>query len=103
MKQNDGIFFYIPDKIGTSSHSTKLSDEKKQNLISAWTEVRKGTMSIYKAAKTYGIPNSTLYNWCERSNVDELPSVGRPCYLGSHLENKLKQWILEAARTGEYK
>lgn len=82
-------------------HSTKLTQQKKENLLKAWTEVKEGRMTIYGAAKKYSIPNSTLHNWCQRSNVDELnPTVGRPCFLGSKLENDLKQWALEAIRTG---
>lgn len=82
-------------------HSTKLSEQQKQNLKNAWIAVKEGSMSMYKAAKEYNVPKSTLWHWSQRPDIDEIvPTVGRPCFLGLSLENKLKNWILEAAQTG---
>lgn len=58
-------------------------------------------MTMYAAAKKYNIAFPTLWKWCKRADVDVgARSSGRPWYLGSHLENKLKSWILEAIQTG---
>lgn len=84
-----------------SRPSTKLSIEKKQLLKLAWTNVKEGSLNVYQAAKQYNVSCSTLRQWCAKDDVDHsLPSVGRPCYLGSDLEEKLKKWVLEAAKTG---
>lgn len=80
-------------------HSTKLSDEKKKQICLARSAVKEGRMTMYKAARQYNIPLPTLWRWCEvYDNDGELPAVGRPCFLGTKLESKLKQWILEAAQ-----
>lgn len=63
--------------------------------------MKNGRFNVYQAAKHYGLSQPTLWHWCQRNDVNEIvPSVGRPCYLGNSLEEKLKKWILEAARTG---
>lgn len=95
-------FNEIPVKnVKTSRPSTKLSEQKRKVLEQARDDVKAGKMTTYGAAKKYNIPTSTLWQWCNRSDGDEgIPTVGRPCYLGSHLENKLKSWILEAVQTG---
>lgn len=92
-----------PDELSVirNTHSTKLSEEKKECLKSAWIDVKEGRMTMYRAAKEHNVSLSTLWKWCQRTDVDEaVPSVGRPCFLGAHLEHKLKNWIFEAARTG---
>lgn len=83
------------------SHSTKLTEEKKENYKKAWIAVKEKNMTIYGAAKQYKVSISTLWKWCQRENiVEEIPIVGRPCFFGSSIENQLKEWIFEAARTG---
>lgn len=58
-------------------------------------------MNVYQAAKKYELSQPTLWKWCQRDIIDSVPSVGRPCYLG-HLEKKHRDWILEAAATGDF-
>lgn len=88
-------------KTSRPPHSTKLSDEKKECYKNAWIAVKEGKMTIYGASKQYDVSIKTLWNWCQRDNIlEDTPSVGRPCFFGQNLENKLKQWIFEAARTG---
>lgn len=100
MENNSSEQVRVIPTINRGSHSTKLSEQKKQNLKSAWIEVTEGRMTAYKAAKIYNVSLSTLTKWCKRDDIVEvIPSVGRPCFLGTNLEMKLKEWILEAART----
>lgn len=81
--------------------STKLSNEKKERYKKAWIDVKEGRFNVYQAAKHYDLKQPTLWHWCQRTNVDgATPSVGRPCFLGSKLENNLKKWILEASSSG---
>lgn len=98
---NDGA---ISHGSGSKSNrrSTKLSEDRRRNLKSAWNAVKEGRMTMYAAATEFNISYTTLWKWCRRTDIGEsTPSVGRPCYLGMNLENKLKEWLLEAARTGE--
>lgn len=81
------------------SHSTKLSDQRKKSMEMARKQVKERKLTIYRAAQLYKVPASTLWKWCQ-CDEDETPTVGRPCYLGSLLENKLKKWIFEASKTG---
>lgn len=86
-----------------NQRTTKLSDGTKDRLKNAWIAVKDGRMSMYRAAKEFNVSASTLWKWCKRYDVDkEVPSTGRRCFLGKNLENQLKQWILEAAHSGEY-
>lgn len=81
--------------------STKLTNDKKELYKLAWNDVKEGRSNIYQAAKRYDINQSTLWYWCQRDDVDHsAPSVGRPCYLGKHLEEKMKNWMFEAAKSG---
>lgn len=81
--------------------STKKSEQKIEQLKKAWAAVKDGTMTMYKAANHYQVALSTLWDWCQRPDIiDKTPVVGRPCFLGSALEDRLKEWIFEAARTG---
>lgn len=83
-------------------HSTKLSEDKKQIIKDARNAVKEGRMTMYGASIEFNVPYSTLRKWCRRTDIEvATPSVGRPCYLGMNLEKKLKEWLLEAARTGE--
>lgn len=82
--------------------STKISKDKTEQLKKAWTAVKDGSMTMYRAANLHGVPVSTLWDWCQRTDIDKPPVVGRPCFLGTVLEDKLKEWIFEAARTGKY-
>lgn len=86
----------------SSQKTTSLSEEKKELYKKAWEEVKEGTITIYGAAKNYGLSKSTLRKWCLRDELDELPTVGRPCYLGTALESVLKEWVLESHRLGSY-
>lgn len=82
--------------------STKLSDEKKNVYKAAWVVVKEGRLNVYKAAKKYNLSHSTLWQWCQKNDIDDsIPTVGRPCFLGNQLEEKLKKWIFEAASTGK--
>lgn len=84
------------------NNSTKLSQEKCERLKKAWIDVKQNSMTLYGASKKYDVPVSTLWDWCQRNDiVDKTPTVGRPCFLGTALEDQLKNWIFEAARTGE--
>lgn len=78
-------------------HSTKLSAEKRATLIMARQLVLDGEMSQYKAAKKFRLPPATLYRWCKREGAgDNLPIVGRPCFLTNELESLMEQEILES-------
>lgn len=81
------------------NHSTKLSDEEKEKLCLARSDVKEGKMTMYKAALIHKVSLSTLWKWCQRDDDEEIPTVGRPCYLGAQLENKIKDWLFEAARS----
>lgn len=86
-----------------NTHSTKLSEDRKQKYKSAWIDVKEGKMTIYKAAKEHNLSATTLWKWCQRDDIEEcIPSVGRPCFLGPNLEMQLEKWIIEAARTCKY-
>lgn len=81
-------------------HTTKLSAEKKEALILARQLVLEGKMTKYAAAKKYRLPQATLHRWCKRDDIgDDLPSVGRPCFLTNELESLMKQEILESMST----
>lgn len=83
-----------------SKRTTNISDEKKHLYKIAWGEVKSGSATIYSAAKKYGLSKSTLRNWCLKDELETLPVVGRPCYFGTSLEDKLQDWILESFRAG---
>lgn len=82
--------------------TTKISEEKKQAYKRARELVHDGVLTIYAAAKQYGLSRSTLRNWCLMEDVDDLPNVGRPSFLPSFLERKLADWVLESARLGNF-
>lgn len=82
--------------------STRISKNVKELYKKAWAEVKEKSMSIYKASKQYGLNKSTLRNWCAKDNLDIIPQVGRPCFFGSILEQKLEKWILESAASGRF-
>lgn len=87
---------------GKRNISTKLSQEKSERLKNAWIAVKQHSMSLYAAGRKYDVPISTLWDWCQRDDIiDKTPVVGRPCYLGTALEDKLKDWVFEAAQTGK--
>lgn len=72
--------------------STKLSKEKKEVYKKAYKAEKEGLFTVYSAAKHYGICKTTLRNWCLRDSLDEdeIPAVGRPCFLGKSLGFRIR-------------
>lgn len=50
-----------------------------------------------------GKRKASLHEWCRKQTIPSIRSRGRPCILGREIEEKLKFWILEAAKTSEHK
>lgn len=69
--------------------STVLSQTQRVLYTRAWNEVKEKTITIYR-------------NWCFKDSIDEISSVGHPCYFGNDLEAKLEQWVLESALLGTF-
>lgn len=81
--------------------TTKLSAEKTQKYVAAYTAVKNGELSVHSAAKQWGLCKTTLRNWCQKSDLDERPKVGRLCFIGNLIEDKLEKWALDCAKSGE--
>jgi len=69
-------------------------------LVAAAKMVTEQNMSIYKAAKTNGVPWSSLKDFLKRDNVESVPKMGRPYALTSDLEIQILNYIIKMQELG---
>ncbi|KAF6208317.1 hypothetical protein GE061_016771 [Apolygus lucorum] len=71
----------------------------EEDLAVAIRGMKAGTLSIYKAAKIYGIPKGTLFNKV-RGKVPMTRKMGPPTVLSQTEEENVMNWILNMAKLG---
>ncbi|KAE9523095.1 hypothetical protein AGLY_016501 [Aphis glycines] len=82
--------------------SNKNSYRKYDNyeLVSAAKMVKEQKISIYKVAKTNGVPWSSLKDFLKRDNFDLVPKMGRPFALTADLEIQILNYIIKMQELG---
>lgn len=61
-------------------HSAALPKHRREKYETARELVLDGELTVYEAAKTYGLAESTLQNWpCRKDIADRIPTVDMPC------------------------
>lgn len=82
--------------------SNKNSYRKYDNyeLVAAAKMVKEQKISIYKAAKTNGVPWSSLKDFLKCDNFDLVPKMGRPFALTADLEIQILNYIIKMQELG---
>lgn len=74
----------------------KYDETQLKDAISA---VKDG-MPVATASKTFGVPRTTLRHKLAGRAPENISKRGPDCVLGSELENKLCEWLINCARAG---
>ncbi|XP_026465236.1 uncharacterized protein LOC113367875 [Ctenocephalides felis] len=70
-----------------------------ETLEKALKEIRDGTLSVYKASRTYKIPNQTLYDKIH-GKYKKQGRAGAPAVLTPEEENLIVEWVITMAQMG---
>lgn len=84
-----------------------MTDTSKKRRQYTATDVRTGVklvreqnFTIYAASKATGVPWSTLKDYLNRVNPEEMPKLGRPFALSSEMEQKILNHIINVQELG---